>query len=280
MRRLPRPRRHPRLCALLLALAAASPAAADLSFEEGLAQRRNGPGLLYREQHWIRRDGPEIAERLVLYQCPDGTAFARKHVDYRPSALAPAFHFEDRRSGYREGLRWAGAPQVFVRAPPGLAEKAARLSPEQLVADAGFDEFIRRHWSDLLAGREVPLAFAIPARLQSFGFRLRRSGVAQAHGEPAWVFRLALGGWLRWLAPRVDVHYGQHSRRLLRFEGPSNLLDDAGRAPLDTRIDFPQPPRAADEAQWQAAARRPLGRCQTNPAADVRTPAGKNKLLK
>jgi hypothetical protein len=261
------PTRRLRTCLSALALGwlLAAPARAGLSYEEGLAQRPDGRGLLYREQHWVRREGAGIVERLVLYRCGDGTAFARKTLDYRRSPVAPAFRFEDRRFGYVEGLRWREAPEAYVRAAAGAPEKIARLAIDRLVADAGFDEFIRRHWTQLLSGREVPLAFLVPARLQSIAFGLRRLGPAQASGEAAWVFRLSLRGWLRLLAPHVDVHYGQQSRRLLRFEGPSNLLDDAGRAPLDTRIDFPRPARPAEETQWRAALDQPLSACRTEP---------------
>lgn len=244
-------------------LCAAAPARASLSYQEGLAKDPGSQALLYREQHWIRNAAEGIGERIVLYRCPNGTAFARKRIDYRRSAVAPAFRFEDRRFGYVEGLRWDEQPSVFVRDGASAREKAATLAPARLVADAGFDEFIRRHWDALVAGREVPLAFAIPARQQSLGFTLRRVGTADFGGEQAWVFRLSLSGWLRFLAPHVDVLYAQGTQRLLRFEGPSNLLNDAGRAPLNARIDFARPPRDSAEAEWDAALAAPLSACRT-----------------
>lgn len=237
-------------------------AAATLSFDEGIARDPGDGRMLYREQHWIRRDGDTPRERLVIYRCADGTAFARKHVDYRSSRIAPAFALEDARDGYREGVRQASAPVAFVRDSRAAQERSAPLAAAALVADAGFDEFIRRQWPRLQAGEAVALRFAVPARLDSYGFTLRRIGAATVAGEPASIFRLRLGGWLAWLAPHVDVAYGQDSRRLLRFEGPSNLRDDAGRAQLRVRIDFPDPPRPASEADWQAAATTALSACK------------------
>lgn len=242
---------------------AAAPAWAGLSYQEGLAKDPDSQTLLYREEHWTRRAAEGIGERIVLYRCPDGTAFARKRIDYRRSSVAPAFRFEDRRFDYVEGLRWDDQPAVFVREGGAAREKAAALSPARLVADAGFDEFIRKHWASLIAGREVPLAFAIPARQQSIGFTLRRIGSADFAGEPAWVFRLSLSGWLRLIAPHVDVLYSQRTQRLLRFEGLSNLRDDAGHAPLNARIDFARPPRDSAETEWEAALAAPLSACRT-----------------
>ena len=250
--------------ALALAiLATASPTHADvLRYEEGIARDPKSASELYREQHWIRSDGQRPVERVVLYRCPNGTAFGRKRIDYRDSATAPAFAFDDRRSGYREGLRQGATPTLFLRPKAGVPEQSAALDGRTLVADAGFDEFIRRHWMPLTAGKALPLAFAVPSRLRSMGFSVSRAGTASIGGEKAWVFRLKLGGLLGMVAPSIDVSYGQLSRRLLRFEGLSNLRDDAGAKLLLARIDFPVQARAASESQWQAALAAPLSACQ------------------
>jgi hypothetical protein len=94
-------------------------------------------------------------------------------------------------------------------------------------------------------------------------FSLQPAGAAVVAGEPAWRYRLKIDGWLGLLVPAIDVSYGQSSRRLLRFEGLSNLRDDAGAQAQRTRIDFASPARAADEGQWRAALAAPLSACRT-----------------
>lgn len=255
--------RCPAACLLLLALP--SLAGAALQYQEGVARNPESGAVLYRERHWLRSEGDRPVERLVVYVCPDGRAFGRKQVDYRRSAAAPAFRFDDVRSGYVEGLREQHGAEVFFRPGDGAAEKSAVLHARQLVVDAGFDEFIRERWSVLLTGAAVPLDFALPARQQSLGFTLRRVGVAHIGDEPAWVFRLRLGGVLGWIAPHMDVSYSQRSRRLLRFEGISNVRDDSGRKQLLARIDFPRPARPVADEQWQAALTTALLACSTGP---------------
>ena len=249
---------------LLACLLAPWPALAALTFEEGEAREPESDRLLYREQHLVRRRDGEPTERLVLYRCGDGTPFARKKVDYRGSSLAPEFAFEDARLGYGEGLRRrTGVESVWVREGAGVAERSAALGDDtRLVADAGFDEFIRDNWSSLVSGQSVPLRFAVPSRLQSLGFKVDRQGSVQLGGEPAETFRLRLGGLLGWIAPHIDVAYGRDSRRLLRFEGLSNLRDDDGESQLVARIEFPSPARAASETQWQAFAAQTLSACR------------------
>lgn len=251
------------LLVICLALAPL-PALAALGFQEASARDPDTGELLYTEDHLLRHQDRQLRQRLVVYRCADGTAFARKRVDYAASALAPAFHFEDVRLGYREGLRrGADQTQVWVQAAAGDEERSATLEAGAgLVADAGFDEFIRQQWRPLLAGDAVPLQFAVPSRLDSYDFTVRRRGSGEAAGEGAEIFRLRLGGLLGLLAPHIDVAYGRESRRLLWFEGLSNLRDDQGDEPLQARIDFPKPARPADEARWQALASEPLSACR------------------
>ncbi|WP_188663445.1 hypothetical protein [Arenimonas soli] len=253
--------RHVLLACLALA---PLPALAALGFQEASARDPDTGDLLYTEDHLLRHQDQQLRQRLVVYRCADGTAFARKRVDYAASALAPAFHFEDVRLGYREGLRRGGADtQLWVQASAGDAERSATLDAGAgLVADAGFDEFIRQHWQPLLAGDAVPLEFAVPSRLDSYGFTVRRRGSSEVAGEGAEIFRLRLGGLLGLLAPHIDVAYGRESRRLLWFEGLSNLRDDQGDEQLQTRIDFPRPAQPANEARWQALASEPLSACR------------------
>jgi hypothetical protein len=234
-----------------------------LRLEEGIARNPRSAAELFREQHWIRSTDSGPIERIVIYRCPDGTAFGRKRIDYRVSATAPDFSFDDQRSGYREGLRQGRTPILFFRPDGATAERSAPLVAADLVADAGFDEFIRRGWSRLVVGEALPLTFAVPSRLRGLPFSVSRAGETVVAGEKAWIFSLKLDGWLGWLVPAIDVSYGQQSRRLLRFEGLSNLRDDAGDQPVVARIDFAEPARIASERQWQAALQTPLSACQT-----------------
>jgi len=246
----------------LSCLFSAQALANTVRYEEAIARSPGQTAALYRERHWTRYEGSRASERLVLYLCPDGTPFGRKRVDYRLSAQAPTFDFTDVRSGYREGLRRsAGSALVWFR-ETGAAERSAMINVSRLVVDAGFDPFIRNNWQALVADKTVTLSFAVPARLKSLDFKLRRVAQTSVAGESAQVFRLSLGGWLGLIAPAIDVAYSQKSQRLLRFEGMSNLRDDAGRKQLVARIDFPAQDQPASDADWRGAENLPLSACR------------------
>ena len=238
---------------------------ANLRFEEGIARDPGTKHVLYKEQHWIRFDERVPVERLVLYRCLDGTAFARKRVNYQPSAQAPAFEFVDARKGFVEGLRYQQNKAALWFRPPGAApEKNALLAVQNLVADAGFNEFIKLNWPKLRTGKALPLRFAVPTRLQAYKFNLKQTGESQFAGVPAVTYQLKIAGLLSLIADPIEVTYDKTSRRLLRFQGLSNLRDDAGEFDLVAQIDFPLPARVASEEDWQKYASLPLASCRVN----------------
>lgn len=123
-----------------------------------VARVRHSTEVLYGERHvLLYRDG-HLAERAVLYTCPNGSAFARKIVSY-PTALVPDFLFEDASNGMRQGIREeakSGGRSVFYRERGGDPEKSGPVpSVSGLVADAGFDEFVQSHWDGLMSGKAV-----------------------------------------------------------------------------------------------------------------------------
>ncbi|MDW8478758.1 MAG: hypothetical protein RML12_01280 [Xanthomonadales bacterium] len=202
-----------------------------------------------------------MRRRLVLYRCPGGAPFARKELRYeRP--LAPWFELEDRRLGYREGLRPSpGGAEVFVeKAWLERRRRAAIAVDDELVADAGFDEFVRRRWEALDRGERLRLRFLVPSRLAAAEFTVRRVGSEPLpDGEPASRLRLELSGLLGWLAPPIEVLYRDRDRWLLRYEGFTNIRDLRGRN-LAARIEFDAAPRPSAASRIAAARREPLER--------------------
>jgi hypothetical protein len=229
-----------------------------LRFEEGIARDPSSKKSMYIEQHWIRSNGETPIERLVLYRCSDGTAFARKRVSYQKNLQAPSFELTDGRKKASEGLRYVAAvPSLWFREPGVSSEKVAALSNVGLVADAGFDEFIRLNWAGLRAGKAIPLNFAVPTRLKAYKFNLKQISESQS----GVTFELKIAGLLSLIADPIQVTYGKNDKRLLSFKGLSNLRDDAGGFDLTAKIDFPNAPRAATETEWQTASKVALANC-------------------
>jgi len=220
----------------------------------GAASARHAQTLLYREHHVLAYRAGRLSERIVLYTCPNGSPFARKKVTYVDPQV-PDFFFDDAATGMQEGIQPQGGERtVFFRANRMESAKSAPLPHvAALVADTGFDDFIRAHWSALMGGSEVPLHFLVPSRLQAMSFEVQYLHSDVVDGEPAEVFRLKLTGLLGFFLPGIDVTYDRAQQVLVRFDGISDVRDASGDN-LQANIVFHLRDRRPSTAQTFATA--------------------------
>jgi hypothetical protein len=239
-------------------LLAGQVAAADATFT-GYARSLDTGALLYLETHTVADPGTPAETRVVLYRCAEGEPFARKQLAYASARIAPDFHFEDARSGYAEGLRREAAGlTVFERSGADARIRRETLAVTQdLVADAGFDEFVRARWDALERGVATDVPFLVPSRLDSVPFRVRKVAEARIEGDTVSVFRLSLAGPLGWFVPDVEVSYRKGDRRLLRYRGLTNIRDEAGRL-IEAQIDFPDAGRRDGGIELAVLREQPL----------------------
>jgi hypothetical protein len=236
----------------------------------GYARDLRTNALLYVESHAVANAGTARETRVVLYQCADGSPFARKELTYTRDRSAPGFRFEDARSGYADGLtRDEKGLEVFERSGRAAPLRRERVDGEGLVADAGFDEFVRARWEELESGKAVDAPFLVPSRLDSMPFRLRKVDEASIDGETVSVIRLSLAGLLRFFLPDIDVSYRKRDRALMRYRGTTNIRDASGKL-LEAQIDFPAAERRDAAVDLPALAARPLvARCEIPPQPPV-----------
>jgi hypothetical protein len=229
----------------------------------GTATARHSNEFLYGEQHLLMyRDG-RLLERMVLYTCGDGSAFARKSVNY-VEPMAPDFELEDAANGMREGVRTSSSLRtVFFRGVRVELERSGSVREVPgLVIDAGFDEFIRANWPSLMTGKPLNLNFLVPSRLEEMSFEAQRVRSDELDGVAVEVFRLKLSGLLGRLLPGIDVFYGSQSHVLMRYEGLSDLRDSLGEN-FQTTISFhPNDRKPVEESLWASARQAPLGPCR------------------
>jgi hypothetical protein len=213
--------------------------ASDLSFQ-GYARDLSSGRILYVESHAVHAAGTPEETRVVLYRCPKGEAFARKELRYGALRAAPDFTFTDARFGHIEGLRGkAPERQVFDQPRSGEPLRSRPVTGgADLVADAGFDEFVQQHWRELESGDAVRFPFLVPSRLDTLTFKVRKHGETLIEGANASVIRLNLSGFLGWFLPYIEVSYRKSDRVLMRYKGITNVWDEKGDNHT-AQIDFP-----------------------------------------
>ena len=224
------------MLAILASTGTVATATATVIRDEAVVRSVSGGRLLYRESHYVA-DGA-TSERWVLYRCPDGTPFARKHVLASLSPAAPDFMLEDGRDGYREGVRGDGKTRVVYAGEGRDGESARALAvPADGVIDAGFDAAVRAHWDTLVGGKAIELRFLVPSRKQFFPVRVQRIVGNDPPDAGTMQLRMRLATWFGFAIPDVTLVYGLVDRRLLVFNGTGNVRDSRGRYPR-VRIEF------------------------------------------
>jgi hypothetical protein len=217
--------------------------------------------LLYRETHYLFSGDDGGGERVVLYQCPDGRPFARKRSRDDGNPQAPDFDLFDARVGYREGVRRSGEQrEVYVQRTAAQPEQADPLRlPADGVIDTGFDVFTQAHWDTLVRGDTVAFDFLVPSRRSFYAFKVGKVDLPTAP-QGSITFRMASSSWLAFLLPHIDISYDLTTRRLVHYEGLSNVRDVKTGKNYRVHYEYPKVAIAHDVApeQIQAALSMPL----------------------
>lgn len=248
----------------VVALLVALPAQAQLVTYKGIAYDPDEGDVLYSENHYLLLDPTgEPAERVVLYRCPRGEAFARKVMQIKGDPLRPSFEMTDARLNYVEGLDRRESDALVYVQREGERETELLQLGQQAVADAGFDAFVRKNWSALQGGERVRFEFLVPSRLSVMSFKVYKLRDEVIDGAAASTFSLNLSGVLGWFLSGLEVSYRDSDQALLRFEGLSNVRDPQGDNYV-ARIEFKDADRQdnADPELLSAARAEPLvSRC-------------------
>lgn len=216
--------------------------ATDVMMYSGTAYSLDNPQqLLYCEKHRLQRRNGEPYRRTVSYFDASGKLIAKKENQYFSNPAAPDFRLQDLRRHYHEQARYKddGSLLLILQEDSAAEEQKTRLTdlPENLVIDAGFDEFVRRHWQSLLSGKEVSFSFASAARQDLVNFRLEKTSLDERQLVLSMRLKSRL---LAWLLDPIELTYERDSQRLLRYRGLSNIMDNSGNTYLaDIRYEYP-----------------------------------------
>jgi hypothetical protein len=93
----------------------------------------------------------------------------------------------------------------------------------ELVADAGFDNFVRGNWEDLQAGQTVNFQFVVLGMDRPLNMNISEEPVGECR-DGNMCLHIALDSWLlrRFIEP-IRLEYSRQEKRLLRFSGMSNI---------------------------------------------------------
>lgn len=182
----------------------------------------------------------KLTQSEVVYHGPDkSTVLATKQLKYEKHPYAPEFTFSNHAAQYEESLQWLDGNTVLLRTKEsGDPWRESRVEiVEPIVADAGFDAFLKDHMTTLLTGTTLNFNFLNPARLDWFRF----SAEAVEHSATTITLRVyPQNTLLRWLVDPILLTYElpstqEGSPKLLHYSGLTNL-SLAGGSPVEANI--------------------------------------------
>jgi hypothetical protein len=186
------------------------------------------------------RDRP--LELHTLYLNPRGQSIVERNLDFSRSATRPDYALRDLRNGYEEGAAIHGdSVRIFFRASgkSPLREKRIRI-PEPFVIDGGFNGFLKENWDKLVQGRRMRFYFVAPSRLDYYAFSVRGVSNPSSVKETEQTFAIEPdNAFIRIFVKPILVTYDPSSRRMLRYQGISNISDAYGKS-FKVRLIYPE----------------------------------------
>lgn len=194
----------------------------------GDAYALNTGQLLYREFHYYSEDG---LDHRVVYIGPEKTKIAEKFLNYRSGKETPEVNHQA--WVYPEKIEITKVDSQWFMAYADNENKESKTllnANRPLVIDAGFDHYIRQHWSSLLAGSGLEFDFPAPSRLSLVGLLIKRKRCTDDQQQTI-CFTINSSNWfIRLLLDPIELSYDKNTRQLNRFKGLGNMLDKNGNS--------------------------------------------------
>jgi hypothetical protein len=178
----------------------------------GSAYDRSSGDLIYREYHFCDLASIQCS---VEYRDAADELIAQKQLDYSAGPYSPTLVMNDFRQEEEISLNLAGSPDWVV--------------------DAGFDNFVRSKWDMLDAGEVVKFPFLVPGFEKPLKMRAQRADKDSCVSDEL-CLEIVLDSWLLgMLVDPIALSYSRPERKLLRFQGISNIRGSNGES-LDVDI--------------------------------------------
>lgn len=186
---------------------------------------------VYTEVHTEIREGEKRVGVDTDYKDVDGKVIVRRTVSFRKHPTLAEFRTEDLRTGAIEGAEYLGEEvRLYYRDAGEELYNEKRLDiPNPGAIDAGFNNFVQMNWDALRAGKKLYFNFAVPFRLDYFGFRVYQEDVVEKDGRTLVQVICDIDNFvLRLFLKPIVLTYDADARRLVSYEGISNIAGTEG----------------------------------------------------
>ena len=160
----------------------------------------------------------------TIYRDRNNKIIATMRSSFQLKIKLPTYTFHDLTHNSTEGVsKDKGGYFVHYKdASTGLKTKRIDASDQELFAGQGWHYFLTQN---LNRPERIPksLKLALPSRLSTYTLQVRKVAETANTVEYHLVFANPI---IRLLAPRIEAIYDKRTRKMLRYRGPSNILDE------------------------------------------------------
>lgn len=216
---------------LCLALMSLFVYAEEIPTRVGYAYDKQTNELIYTENHFEKFNDNLIAKSKVIYKDAKSSVIGNKTVDFSKNNFMPEFNLRNDLTGHVEATRFIeNKYQVTFSKLENEAKKEALLKfPENGISDAGFDNFIIKHWTELIEGKVYVREFLIPSMMDFIKFRIYQDGIVDNDNKLLRVINIEPDSFfIRAFAGTTRLYYEKSRPALRKFDGVSNMRDSKG----------------------------------------------------
>jgi len=187
--------------------------------------------VVYLEQHSVEIQGNKAIRSETIYKKPDGLVIGKLTNDYSKSVNVPEYLMEDMVTKNKHGIRHQDKKILMFNQDDGKREETKEIAEdvsegELLVAGQGLHYYLVLKMDEVIQKGKLTLKFMIPGQLDVYEFKLKVFKVMDNKVE----FEVMINNWfLKLFAPKLKMIYELKSRRLLSYEGLSNLKGADGK---------------------------------------------------
>jgi len=184
--------------------------------------------LVYLENHDFELEGDKIIKSTTHYKDKNGKILAIFKNDYSKSLNAPENEMDDLFHKKKSGVRYLNGKLLMFSHEYGKKEESKAVKEYKgklTVGGQGLHYYLVTHLEEVIKKGKLELKFLIPGRLDEYDFYLKVTKT-----EPTLVsFEIEIDNWfLRLFAPKLKLLYDRQKKRLLQYEGLSNLKNEKG----------------------------------------------------
>lgn len=182
------------------------------------------------ERHELIFDGHKLTKAQIEYVDRDGNLIAQMESDFTHHGNVPDYSFVDFRHGIHFGLKWQGdTVEVFSQQRGENKVQRKNLGVQKkdkiFIAGPGLVYFIKKNLYQIIERNGVSISFIRPGTLKLDEFFL----IPLKHTKQRAEFEVRRKPWwLHLFSPRLRLVFELPSRRIIAYEGFSNLRDREG----------------------------------------------------